>query len=214
MRQLGPPSEWIVTLRSGDRVTVWADSVTGLSGADDTRDYSFENLVEASEDEQLHLEIAGRAPNNPQRVVTIVARFPRESVESVLSGPGNPGGEISIPADALVLRTQQDLRYRNDARTLGQIGASLVETEFAEVEVHLPAQLARVAVEAWERDEADIIGSEDTEQRLARNRAGALALIGLAIAERGKSDGSSVVVRLSSDLVTDAIRAFDDPAAH
>ena len=52
--------------------------------------------------------------------------------------------------------------------------------------------------------------AETCEQRLVRHRAGALALIGAALEDRGREDGSEVVVRLAAWFVGDALNAADD----
>ena len=86
MRNVCTPSRWLVTLTTGAGVEVWADSVEGLAGPEDQRDYRFESLVDATPDEQLQLHVSGRTPSNPERVLVTVARFPRECVASVSSG--------------------------------------------------------------------------------------------------------------------------------
>jgi hypothetical protein len=47
----GLPSHWLVTLTDGRVVDVWADSVEGLAGPDDRRDYQFGNLMDIAPDE-------------------------------------------------------------------------------------------------------------------------------------------------------------------
>jgi hypothetical protein len=82
----GAPSHWLVTLTDGSTVDVWADSVQGLSGPEDQRDYHFLNLMDIAPDEQGSFEIVGRAPAVPTRVLVTVARFPRRSVMQVAMG--------------------------------------------------------------------------------------------------------------------------------
>ena len=79
------------------------------------------------------------------------------------------------------------------------------------VEIRLPHSLAESAVNAWER-EGDVGpgGPETFEQRVQRHRAGTLALIGLAIKERGVPDGDKVVVELTPDLIGVAVEAADE----
>ena len=76
----GPPGHWLVTLADGLVVDVWADSVQGLAGPEDQRDYRFCNLMDVPPDRQGEFEIVGRTPTNPRRVIVTVARFPRTSV--------------------------------------------------------------------------------------------------------------------------------------
>jgi hypothetical protein len=79
----GPPTRWIVTLNDGSAVDVWADSVEGLSGPEDDRDYTFGSLMDIDEAEQSGFEILARTPSNPRRVEVAVARFPRAVVRAV-----------------------------------------------------------------------------------------------------------------------------------
>jgi len=79
----GPPSHWQVTLADGHVVDVWADSVEGLAGPDDRRDYHFGNLMDIAPAEQGGFEITGRTPAKPNRVLVTVARFPRMCVARV-----------------------------------------------------------------------------------------------------------------------------------
>ena len=99
--------------------------------------------------------------------------------------------------------------YRKDAATLAEIGAVLARAELPTIEVRLPETLARAAVEAWEYDDEGPVGAETPEQRLQRSKAATLALIGLAVKERGRADGSEVVVALSPDLIGLAVEAAD-----
>jgi hypothetical protein len=81
----GPPSRWLVILSDGEAVDVWANSVAGLSGPDDTRDYLFECLMDIDPELQGEFEIGGRTPTNDHRVLVAVARFPRASVREITS---------------------------------------------------------------------------------------------------------------------------------
>ena len=211
MRHLSPPSEWIVTLRSGESVRVWADSVEGLSGPDDLRDYSFECLMDVAAKEQSQVEVTGRAPQNPKRVVVLVARFPRDAVASVVSAPSadEPDG---VRVSTSIRDTKSQARYREDARVLGRIGDHLARAQYEDVEVRLPAALADAAVAAWDWDDTDPLLTEDLDQRIQRRRAGTLALIGLSITQSGRREADEVVVALSPGLVGDAITAADDPS--
>jgi hypothetical protein len=101
--------------------------------------------------------------------------------------------------------------WREQAETLGEIGAVLARADLPEIEVRLPKVLARAAVEAWEEDE--VLGPlepETTDQRLERHRAGSLGLIGLAVTEHGRDEGEEVVVALGPDLIGAAVDAADD----
>jgi hypothetical protein len=94
------------------------------------------------------------------------------------------------------------MRYRDDARVLAELGASFGGVELPSVEVRLPVALAEQATAAWERDEyEDVPGDEDFEQQLLRHQAAVLALIGLAITHGGRRDGDEVVIELSAGLV-------------
>ena len=104
-------------------------------------------------------------------------------------------------------------RYRKDAAVLGEIGAVISKATLPTIEVRLPSELARLAVEAWEWDEQGdegILDRESYEQRTQRHRAGTLALIGLAVQERGRADGDEVIVDLHPDIVGSAVDAADD----
>ncbi|HEY4854135.1 MAG TPA: hypothetical protein VII22_25390 [Streptosporangiaceae bacterium] len=81
----GPPGHWLVTLADGAVVDVWADSVEGLTGPQDQRDYSFGNLMDIHPDDQNGFDITARTPADPRRVVVTVARFPRSAVVRIIS---------------------------------------------------------------------------------------------------------------------------------
>jgi hypothetical protein len=85
MQHLSAPARWKVTLNDGLEVDVWADGVTGLSGAEDLRDHVFECLMDINGSEQGEWEIAGRTPTRSERVLVVVARFPRAAVRSIYS---------------------------------------------------------------------------------------------------------------------------------
>jgi hypothetical protein len=104
---------------------------------------------------------------------------------------------------------QRDL-WGQDARVLAEVGSAFAETDIPSVEVRLPQTLADLALAAWEREDADATVKETCEQRLIRHRAAALALIGLAIRERGRREGGEIIVELSPDLVGAALTAADD----
>ncbi|GAB7188877.1 hypothetical protein ATKI12_8991 [Kitasatospora sp. Ki12] len=63
--------------------------------------------------------------------------------------------------------------------------------------MRLPRAVAQAAMDAWERDDSDgELGEETREQYEARDQAGNLALIGLAISDDGRWEGDEVVVDL------------------
>ncbi len=96
-----------------------------------------------------------------------------------------------------------DTQCGTDAVVLGRLGDVWGEVELPRVTVALPADLAAAAVEAWERHDPTPPPDHDESpaQHLARRRAEALALIGGAVAERGRPDGDVVHVDLDAALV-------------
>jgi hypothetical protein len=99
-----------------------------------------------------------------------------------------------------------------DADLLASIGAHLVAAGVPKVEVRLPAELGRQAVEAWDRDDEQdgSVATETREQAVVRHKAATLALIGLSISESGRFEGEEVIVTLSADLVGSAVAVSDD----
>jgi hypothetical protein len=81
-----PPTCWLVTLRDGAVVEVWAHVATGLSGGEDQRDFEFGYLVdfEATEDASTGQFSTLDLPVRDGTIAT-VARFPRASVVDVNS---------------------------------------------------------------------------------------------------------------------------------
>jgi hypothetical protein len=104
--------------------------------------------------------------------------------------------------------------YAEDAQTLGELGTTFRAAGLPPVRVVVPRELAERAVAAWRRDDEGAVPQpEDPGQRVLRHRAGTLALIGLAIAERGQADADgNTVVELSPELVGVAMDAADDVA--
>ena len=98
-----------------------------------------------------------------------------------------------------------------EADLLAEIGRCL-HAQNLRVSVRLPAALAAEAVAGWEREHVDeIVEDETVEQPLIRHRAGALALIGLGITERGILDGhDSVMVDLDAWQIGNALDAADE----
>jgi|SRR5687768_7787829 hypothetical protein len=97
-----------------------------------------------------------------------------------------------------------------EAATLAELGAFLRTATLPPVQVRLPAELAQRAVAAWERDDTvPLVDPEPLADRRTRHLAGTLALIGLAIRERGIPDGDGVVVALPVELAGVAMDAAD-----
>ena len=90
---------------------------------------------------------------------------------------------------------------------LAEIGDALAEAPVPKVEARLPRDLADKALAAWERDDEFGPGYETPTEREVRQRAAALALIGLAVQDRGVTGPEAVVVPLDADLVVAAIEA-------
>jgi uncharacterized Zn finger protein len=101
--------------------------------------------------------------------------------------------------------------WARDEAILAEVGASLAK-QSTEIEVHIPLALANAAVDAWHRhDDSDAdLGDESFEERVVRHRAAALAMIGVAVEERGRTDGEHVVVKLDAWFIGDALGAADD----
>jgi hypothetical protein len=107
--------------------------------------------------------------------------------------------------------TEWQQRYREEARTLGELGWAFACSKLPRVEVRLPRALAEKAVAAWERDgDEGPPAPEDHEQRVQRHRAATLSLIGLSITNCGRWESDAVVVELSPDLIGNAVNASDD----
>lgn len=102
--------------------------------------------------------------------------------------------------------------YRQEAGQLGEVGLALRGQDIPEVTVRLPMELAERAVASWTRDseEGGHEVSETPDERVTRHRAGTLALIGIAIQERGQADGQDVVVPLHPGMIGLAMDAADD----
>jgi hypothetical protein len=101
--------------------------------------------------------------------------------------------------------------YRTEARTLGEVGAVLRAANLPLISVELPRELADRAVAAWERDDfGGRLEPESHAQQADRHRAGTLALIGLAVAERGHFHADGVTVSLHPELLGVAMDAADE----
>jgi enolase len=106
---------------------------------------------------------------------------------------------------------EQYVRYREDAKVLAMIG-ECVQAQVGRVTVRLPRTVAEAAVAAWERDESAGeesagLGEESREQYALRDQAAQLALIGLAVSERGRWEGEEVVIGLDVASAGAAVRA-------
>jgi hypothetical protein len=100
-------------------------------------------------------------------------------------------------------------RFRQDSEVLARIGASL-STQPHHLAVSLPASLAAEAAEAWGRDEGGAVPSDESfDEGRARSDAATLALIGLAVTERGRPTGDTVLVPLSAWPIGLALDAAD-----
>jgi hypothetical protein len=93
--------------------------------------------------------------------------------------------------------TAEDARQR-EAELLAQIGRSLFGQELT-VRVQLSDVLAAAALEAWQRDDVGDTENESGAARTVRHQAGALALIGLAVEERGVPiEGERIEIELDA----------------
>ncbi len=100
-------------------------------------------------------------------------------------------------------------RYRDDAEVLAGIGRAL-SRQHTRVTVQIPQPLADLAAAAWDREEyEDAPSSETPEQRWYRDRAAELALIGLAIRDRGSSSEHGVVVDIDAVELAGALEASE-----
>jgi hypothetical protein len=99
--------------------------------------------------------------------------------------------------------------YLEDEVVLARIGREF-QRQVTVVEVRISCELADQAIAAWERDETENIPDETAAEGQARHRAGTLALIGLAIQERGYLDGDAYIVELNSWQIGNALNATDD----
>jgi hypothetical protein len=115
--------------------------------------------------------------------------------------PRDPGGQLG----------EDDYpRWADDTAVLAEVGRALF-SQRTRVAVRIPAHLADAAVAAWERDDidTDLPDVETSEQARVRDGAGHLALIGLAISERGRRDGDEVVIDVEAWDVGAAFEAAD-----
>ena len=101
--------------------------------------------------------------------------------------------------------------WAKQTAVLAEIGRELYDANIS-VELELPDRLASLAVDAWRLEDAgDGIADHETgPERTERHSAGSLALIGLAISDRGTPTEYGVSVALDPHLVGLAIKAADD----
>ena len=98
-------------------------------------------------------------------------------------------------------------QYQADFEDLAAIGREIL-AQPGSVATSLPIELADAAVRAWHRpDRPPLPARESPEQFRLRNRAGSLALLGLAIESIGYSVQNRMTVVLTEDLRSEAIRA-------
>ncbi|CAM5677059.1 hypothetical protein STAFG_6454 [Streptomyces afghaniensis 772] len=102
---------------------------------------------------------------------------------------------------------EQYVRYREDAKVLAAIG-ECIQAQAGRVTVRLPRTVAEAAVAAWERDDSAGPGEESREEYALRDQAAELALIGLAVSERGRWEGEEVVIVLDVASAGAAVRAM------
>jgi hypothetical protein len=77
--------------------------------------------------------------------------------------------------------------------------------------MRLPVRLASQALAAWRRDDdGQPADPESAEQRILRYRAGALALIGLAVEQTGRADGDEIICELDAWFIGTAMEAADE----
>ncbi|WP_329493939.1 hypothetical protein [Kitasatospora herbaricolor] len=101
---------------------------------------------------------------------------------------------------------EQYVRYQEDSKVLAAIGAR-VEAQVGRATVRLPKALAEAAVAAWDRDELGGPGEETHEQYALRDCAAELALIGLAISQRGRWENEELIIDLDVASAGAALRA-------
>jgi hypothetical protein len=105
-----------------------------------------------------------------------------------------------------VVDQEQYVRYQEDSKVLAAIGEH-VDAQVGRITVRLPRAVAEAAVGAWERDEGGGLGKETREQYALRDQAAELALIGLAISQRGRWEGEELVIDLDVASAGAALRA-------
>jgi hypothetical protein len=123
------------------------------------------------------------------------------------------GAELGKGHDGDVSTEDCYEQWASDARVLAEIGAAL-SSQSLSLPVRIPRAIADKAVSAWERDDSGAALPEETPaQVLARKRAAALALIGLAVKQGGTVNGDEVVVEVDAWNVGTALDAAEDANA-
>lgn len=103
--------------------------------------------------------------------------------------------------------------WATDEDTLTKVGQHLFG-QALRVTVRLPRSVADEAVAAWQRDDADDLPADETqEQKNTRHRAGTLALIGLSIVNSGLIQGDEVIVGLDAWNIGTALDAAEQAGA-
>ena len=102
-------------------------------------------------------------------------------------------------------------QWAAQADVLARIG-EVVFHQNVSVEIELPQDLASLAIQAWDADDAGdgIADFETAAETTERHRAGSAALIGLSVSEEAKPTDTGVWVMLDPMLIGDAISAADD----
>jgi hypothetical protein len=103
----------------------------------------------------------------------------------------------------------QPATWAHDEVTLSELGQALFAQRLT-VTVQLPGELARRAVQAWERDDTRVVESESPAEALTRKRAAAVALIGLAVQSNGTWVNDTVTVPLDAWQVGTALDSAED----
>ena len=99
-------------------------------------------------------------------------------------------------------------RWRNDAALLVEIGRHL-EPQKLKVKVTLPRSLVVQAIAKWNRDDPWFEMKRETRaERRTRHRAGGTGLIGLELSDQKIGRSKTVTVRLSANLIGDALNAY------
>jgi hypothetical protein len=97
-----------------------------------------------------------------------------------------------------------------DRAVLAEIGARLFAQQ-QRITVRLPRELAAKASAAWNREESERLPEDKTpEEKLTRYRAGFLALIGLAVSERGLEEGDEIVVDVTAWEIGESLNSAED----
>ncbi|MFI7648110.1 hypothetical protein ACIBTZ_18825 [Micromonospora sp. NPDC049460] len=99
----GPPTRWVVELRSGAVVELAADGYSRTDG-----DLVFSILADATLAEQAEVRVLGRAPADPERVIVLVARIPEREVAGLHGGEPWPAAQRGNAATEPATREQTE----------------------------------------------------------------------------------------------------------